>query len=227
MVQIHIVCTVISAYEAIGEAAGGTVSDADSNTNISPRDNPTDIYLPTGKQWIQRVIQRHIELATGHNQWNLMPRSSKAGDLGTLPRIANSKNASASTATNQVTWPETASSPRRIKDLSSEELDAIESVLRPELFQRFWDTCGETADAGLIAINAVTAEKIEEAPVMVVGGEGKPMTASQTLASRDGKIVGFSRGEMRRLIMEGCESFVHWSRRVMSYDILTIAMGKL
>ena len=37
--------------------------------------------------------------------------------------------------------------------------------------------------------------------------------------SRDGKVVGISRGDMRKLFMSGCESFIHWSHRVTSYEL--------
>ncbi|KAH8692116.1 hypothetical protein BGW36DRAFT_387029 [Talaromyces proteolyticus] len=91
--------------------------------------------------------------------------------------------------------------------LSSEGLDAIESVLDPPAFQRFYDVCGKTGGSGFVGFDAVTGEILEENP----GGE--------TLGSRGGKIVGISRGDMRRLFMEGCEDFVQFNKHVKGYEL--------
>lgn len=89
--------------------------------------------------------------------------------------------------------------------LSSEGLDAIETVLGPPAFQRFWDRCGKTGGSGFIAFDAITGESHEE--------------KSEGLGSRDGKIVGIARGEMRRLFLEGCEEFLHFGKHVKGYEL--------
>ncbi|MCJ1313035.1 hypothetical protein MMC25_006711 [Agyrium rufum] len=109
--------------------------------------------------------------------------------------------------------------------LSTEGLAAIESVLTPEAWQKFWDTCGKTGGGGFAAIDAKTGEKIPE-----TGGEVKKESTAaaadikpagrprETLTSRDGKIVGISRGDMRRLFMSGVDPYVKWSHQVTSYE---------
>ncbi|KIW18166.1 hypothetical protein PV08_02454 [Exophiala spinifera] len=91
--------------------------------------------------------------------------------------------------------------------LSSEGLDAIESVLDPEAFQRFYDRCGKTGGRGFTGYDAVTGEVFEESKM------------GESLGSRDGKIIGIARGEMRRLFMEGCEEFVHFNKHVKGYEL--------
>jgi 2-polyprenyl-6-methoxyphenol hydroxylase-like FAD-dependent oxidoreductase len=110
--------------------------------------------------------------------------------------------------------------------LSSEGLDAIEAVLGPEGFQRFWDTCGKTGGGGFAAIDATTGSKIPLPGVRDANsekGDGeKKETARppvESLGSRDGKIVGISRGDMRRLFASGCESFIQWNHHVTSYEL--------
>jgi hypothetical protein len=46
--------------------------------------------------------------------------------------------------------------------LSSEGLDAIESVLTPSRWQKFWDTCGKTGGQGFSLLNAITGEPLEK-----------------------------------------------------------------
>jgi 2-polyprenyl-6-methoxyphenol hydroxylase-like FAD-dependent oxidoreductase len=89
--------------------------------------------------------------------------------------------------------------------LSSEGLDAIEAVLDPPAFQRFYDRCGKTGGSGFVGFDAITAEAFEE--------------SSENLGSRDGKIVGIARGEMRRLFLEGCEEYVHFNTHVKGYEL--------
>jgi 2-polyprenyl-6-methoxyphenol hydroxylase-like FAD-dependent oxidoreductase len=102
--------------------------------------------------------------------------------------------------------------------LSAEGLDAIESVLSPEDFQRFWDTCGKTGGGGgggLALLDATTGLKIEpEKP-----SEERAKPPAMVLQSRDGKTIGISRGDMRRLFMSGCESYINWSHHVTSYEL--------
>ena len=113
--------------------------------------------------------------------------------------------------------------------LSAEGLDAIESVLGPEGFQNFWDHCSKTGGGGFASVNATTGEKITEPPSVTGAGnsskpavdegkESKPQLR-ESLTSRDGKIIGISRGEMRKLFMAGCEPFIQWSHRVMGYEV--------
>lgn len=105
--------------------------------------------------------------------------------------------------------------------LSKEGLNAIESVLSggPDSsgWQKFWDACGKTGGAGFAAINARTGETTQLQPLSGVGKEA--------LDSRDNKIIGIARGEMRRLFMEGCEDFVHWGRQVSGYELTPDGSG--
>ncbi|KAL5344837.1 hypothetical protein ACLOAV_010234 [Pseudogymnoascus australis] len=109
--------------------------------------------------------------------------------------------------------------------LSSEGLDAVESVLNPEGWKRFWDTCGKTGGVGFSPINAVTGVVEESAGALQNparkkgGGKESEKTIAETLASRDGKIVGISRMDMRRIFSEGCEEFVRWSHAVVGYEL--------
>lgn len=102
--------------------------------------------------------------------------------------------------------------------LSSEGLDAIEEVLGPEAFQTFWDACGKTGGGGggFGALDAMTGEEIIEPPKPETDKAKGP---AQSLSSRDGKVIGISRGDMRRIFMSGCESFVQWSHHVTSYEM--------
>jgi 2-polyprenyl-6-methoxyphenol hydroxylase-like FAD-dependent oxidoreductase len=93
--------------------------------------------------------------------------------------------------------------------LSSQGLDAIENVLGPTGFQRFYDACGKTGGAGFAAIDPLTGETL--------GGEA-PSVKSEPLTSRDGKVVGISRGDMRKLFMEGLEDNVRWNLQVRGYE---------
>lgn len=108
--------------------------------------------------------------------------------------------------------------------LSSQGLDAIESVLGPEMFKTFWAKCGKTGGEGFGAIDAITGSKIPE-EVPKSGGDEKageksngPPLQKEALASRGGEIVGISRGDMRKVFMSGCEPFIHWSHRVTGYE---------
>ena len=106
--------------------------------------------------------------------------------------------------------------------LSTEGLSAIESVLGPDDFPKFWDKCGKTGGGGLAAIDAKTGSKISataknDAPDKV--GDERPKLPPEMLSSRDGKIVGISRGDMRKFFLSGCESFIHWSHNVTSYEL--------
>lgn len=106
--------------------------------------------------------------------------------------------------------------------LSSEGLSAIESVLGPDEFPKFWDKCGKTGGSGFAIVDATTGSKIpttakDDAPDKA--GDAKPKPPPEDLLSREGKIVGISRGDMRKFFLSGCESFIHWSHHVTSYEL--------
>ncbi|RDW72843.1 hypothetical protein BP6252_06750 [Coleophoma cylindrospora] len=103
--------------------------------------------------------------------------------------------------------------------LSSEGLDAIESVLGPKDFQTFWDTCSKTGGGGFASLDANTGLILSEAPKDTKAEEAKPKVLKEDLSSRDGKIVGISRGDMRKLFMAGCEPFIHWAHHVTGYEL--------
>lgn len=92
--------------------------------------------------------------------------------------------------------------------LSNEGLDAIESVLDPAAWQRFYDRCGKTGGSGFAGFDAITGEQTDST------------TAGETLGSRDGKIVGIARGEMRKLFMEGIEQDIQFGRHIKAYELL-------
>lgn len=92
--------------------------------------------------------------------------------------------------------------------LSNEGLDAIEAVLDPAAFQRFYDRCGKTGGSGFAGFDAITGEQTDVA------------TQGESLGSRDGKIVGIARGEMRRLFTEGIEQYIQFGKHVQGYELL-------
>lgn len=107
--------------------------------------------------------------------------------------------------------------------LSSKGLDAIESVLSPEGFKKFWDTCGKTGGdgkqpGGLAILDALTAEKITPPPAKEEDAD-KPKPLTEVLTSRNGQVVGISRGDMRKLFLEGCEDSIEWSKNVRGYEV--------
>ncbi|KAI2475872.1 UbiH 2-polyprenyl-6-methoxyphenol hydroxylase [Pyrenophora tritici-repentis] len=93
--------------------------------------------------------------------------------------------------------------------LSVQGLDAIEHVLGPTGFQKFYDACGKTGGAGFSAIDPLTGETL---------GTETPSVKSETLTSREGKVVGISRGDMRKLFMDGLEDKVRWNHQVKAYE---------
>ena len=93
--------------------------------------------------------------------------------------------------------------------LSAEGLSAIESALGPEGFPAFWDKCGKTGGRGFAAVDAKTGSIISEGPEPVgheAAADEKAEALKESLASREGKVIGISRGEMRKICMAGCES---------------------
>lgn len=92
--------------------------------------------------------------------------------------------------------------------LSDVGLDAIESVLGPEGFKKFYDACGKTGGAGFAAIEPMTGETLPN----------HESVSREPLTSRDGKVVGISRGDMRTLFMDGCEDNVRWGHHITSYE---------
>lgn len=85
----------------------------------------------------------------------------------------------------------------------------------------FWDTCGKTGGSGFAAIDATTGSKISKSgdEDHAKAADEKPKGQAESLTSRDGKIVGISRGDMRKLFMSGCDSFIHWSHYVTGYEL--------
>lgn len=49
--------------------------------------------------------------------------------------------------------------------------------------------------------------------------EGQKGGFNERLSSREGKVVGIARGEMRRLFLTGCEESVEWSKHVTGYEL--------
>ncbi|KAB5542758.1 hypothetical protein GE09DRAFT_968910 [Coniochaeta sp. 2T2.1] len=90
--------------------------------------------------------------------------------------------------------------------LSNEGIDAIESVLGKEHFQRFWDKCGKTVGASMAVFDAVTGESISSAPPAVQTARGT-------------NVIGISRGDMREIFAEGCEDHIEWSKQVTGYEL--------
>ncbi|RMJ16819.1 hypothetical protein BHE90_000823 [Fusarium euwallaceae] len=90
--------------------------------------------------------------------------------------------------------------------LSTEGLDAIESVLDAKTWEHFWDKCGKTGGSGFSAFDAVTGEQTEH-------------VVPEKLASRGGKVVGIARGDMRKIFSEGCEDHIEWSKNVTGYEL--------
>ncbi|OAA56257.1 FAD-binding domain protein [Niveomyces insectorum RCEF 264] len=107
--------------------------------------------------------------------------------------------------------------------LSAQGIDAVESVLDPEAFQRFWDTCGKTGGVGFGALDAKTGQSLPVPDVPVDGPKKTEPVGTResigTLASRGGKVVGIARGDMRRLFLQGCEPFVRWGHTVVGYKL--------
>ncbi|KAF2126693.1 FAD/NAD(P)-binding domain-containing protein [Dothidotthia symphoricarpi CBS 119687] len=93
--------------------------------------------------------------------------------------------------------------------LSAVGLDAIENVLGPEGFQKFYDACGKTGGAGFAAIDPLTGETL--------GAENQTVS-KEPLSSRGAKVIGISRGDMRELFMDGLEDNVRWSHHVKGYE---------
>ncbi|WVW78457.1 hypothetical protein I302_100411 [Kwoniella bestiolae CBS 10118] len=89
--------------------------------------------------------------------------------------------------------------------LSTEGLDAIEDVLGPDEFGRFYDICGKTGGSGFTALNAITGEQVEH-------------KVPEKLGSRDGLTIGIARGEMRKFFLEGSEDFVQFNKNVVDYE---------
>ena len=98
--------------------------------------------------------------------------------------------------------------------LSNEGLDAIEAALPPEKWEKFWAACGKTGGGDLAAYNAITGESL-----VAGGSDGKRGAPKESLSSRGGKVVGISRGDMRRVFLEGIEEFVRWGHHVRSYEV--------
>ena len=92
--------------------------------------------------------------------------------------------------------------------LSDEGLEAIESVLGPEAYQRFYDQCGKTGGSGFTGYDAITGERTDK------------NLFGESLGSKGGKIVGIARGQMRRLFLAGVENYIHFSKHVKAYELV-------
>lgn len=106
--------------------------------------------------------------------------------------------------------------------LSEEGISAIESALGPDDFQTFWAKCGKTGGGGFAAIDPKTGLKIPVKPKQEdhdVADDENAKAPAESLTSRGGKIVGISRGDMRKVFMAGCEPYIHWSHQVTSYEV--------
>lgn len=109
--------------------------------------------------------------------------------------------------------------------LSAEGLDAIEAVLGPEKFSKFWDKCGKTGGGGFAQVVATTGEIVKDTPKAEKESQAppekpkEPEKKKESLSSRDGKIIGIARGEMRKQFMSGMEPFINWSHNVTSYEL--------
>ncbi|RMZ76492.1 hypothetical protein DV738_g4950, partial [Chaetothyriales sp. CBS 135597] len=90
--------------------------------------------------------------------------------------------------------------------LSTEGLAAIEAVLGADAFARFYDQCGKTGGSGFASLDAITGERVDDVTAV--------LPVRESLGSREGKIVGIARGEMRRLFVEGIEDRVEFDRQV-------------
>jgi 2-polyprenyl-6-methoxyphenol hydroxylase-like FAD-dependent oxidoreductase len=106
--------------------------------------------------------------------------------------------------------------------LSTEGLDAIEEVLGPEGFPKFWEKTGKTAGAmGFASLNAITGEVLPQTNPLQTQSKPKEGKKETTigLTSREGKTIGISRGDMRALFLEGLEDSVRWGHHVTGYDL--------
>ncbi|KAI4730164.1 FAD/NAD(P)-binding domain-containing protein [Aureobasidium sp. EXF-10728] len=103
--------------------------------------------------------------------------------------------------------------------LSSEGLDAIESALEPAAWKKFYDRCGKTGGGGMKVLDALTGEPIEQPPAAPAGNSSSGGGNNETLNSREDKVVGIARGDMRNLFMEGCEEFVQFNKHVKGYEL--------
>lgn len=92
--------------------------------------------------------------------------------------------------------------------LSAEGLDAVESVLSPEMWELFWSKSGKTGGVGFSSLNAITGETVEE-----------NLSVGSGLSSRGGKVVGMARGDMRQIFAKGLEDNIQWNKRVTGYEL--------
>ncbi|SMQ49525.1 unnamed protein product [Zymoseptoria tritici ST99CH_1A5] len=106
--------------------------------------------------------------------------------------------------------------------LSAEGLDAIEDVLGPEGFPKFWDKCGKTGgSSGPGTIDVLTGKEVEMNKPDQKPKEDEPTApdSKQMLTSRGDKTIGISRGDMRSLFLEGCAPYVKWGHQVTGYEL--------
>lgn len=92
--------------------------------------------------------------------------------------------------------------------LSDEGLEAIESVLGPEDYPRFFDKCGKTGGSGFAGFDAVSGERTDKS------------LNNESLTSKGGIIVGIARGEMRKFFLQGIEDYVEFNKFVKGYELV-------
>ena len=73
----------------------------------------------------------------------------------------------------------------------------------------------------MVAFNAITGERLDGGGSTGNGGSGSGNAGppKEVLSSRDGKVVGISRGDMRRVFLEGIEDRVRWGCHVRGYEV--------
>ncbi|GFZ42485.1 hypothetical protein JCM24511_00200 [Saitozyma sp. JCM 24511] len=96
--------------------------------------------------------------------------------------------------------------------LSAEGIDAIESVLDPASFDKWFDGCSKTGGAGFQNLDAITGEPSDIE--LAMGSGPRP-----GLTSRGGKVVGTERAWLRSNLLEGLEDHVHWGKQVTGYEL--------
>ncbi|WWC67940.1 uncharacterized protein I206_101859 [Kwoniella pini CBS 10737] len=103
--------------------------------------------------------------------------------------------------------------------LSNEGLDAIEDVLGPEDFARFYEICGKTGGSGFKGFDAISGEILEEKPQPKNQNEkaSEDKSITNSLHSRNSLIVGIARGEMRKFFFEGLENYTEFNKKSIDY----------
>jgi 2-polyprenyl-6-methoxyphenol hydroxylase-like FAD-dependent oxidoreductase len=84
-------------------------------------------------------------------------------------------------------------------------------------------SCGQNFGLNAVRLAAlVTGEDItekENPTLQPKPAPEEPKAERLAITSRDGKIVGIARGDMRKVFLEGCEPYMHWSHTVTGYEL--------